>query len=410
MPGIAGGAASTVFRAPEPPIGATPASLVDGPMKTTPTLPNAEGVPHRARRARSSRAAAHRRHLERDPGFLFHGGAYTDLDRAVARGQEMEAEGADVIDVGGVSTRPGAASVDEETEIARVIPVVTALAKVVRTPISIDVSAAVFERALGAGAAILNDVTALRADPRLGSVAAKGRAGVVLMHMQGDPQTMQTAPAYGDVVRRDHRVPRRGRRPGPNRRRRRRRDRARSGRRLRQDGSTQSGKSVSARPNFMLWDGRSFGAFRERAFSGRFLNVLIRRGENTPVSPWPRFSTRRTPIFSGCMTSPRRAMRCVSWTRSRRRRQRDRDELPGFPNSDRDRPPGGLELRVHSPLAGHARRRLDGRLHRRGDRRPASTRSPSSASICRTFIGSRRARFPRSPSHCSSSSNRSCAS
>jgi dihydropteroate synthase len=135
------------------------------------------------------------------PDSFSDGGRYTDLDAAVSRGAEMVAGGADIIDVGGESTRPGAEPVPEPEELRRVIPVIEALAREVTVPISIDTAkAGVAQAALEAGAVIVNDVTALRGDRRMAEVVASTEAGVVLMHMLGDPRTMQKNPRYRDVV------------------------------------------------------------------------------------------------------------------------------------------------------------------------------------------------------------------
>lgn len=134
------------------------------------------------------------------PDSFSDGGAYFDVDRAVAHGEDMAALGADMIDVGGVSTRPGSTPVDEATEIERIEPVIARLGKRVSVPIAIDTfRAAVLERAVDVGATVLNDVTALRGDPRMAATVATTRVGCVLMHMLGEPKTMQTAPRYDDV-------------------------------------------------------------------------------------------------------------------------------------------------------------------------------------------------------------------
>ncbi len=134
------------------------------------------------------------------PDSFSDGGLYLDADAAVAHGGELVREGADILDVGGESTRPGAEAVDAETERARTEPVVAALAAAGHT-VSIDTSKrSVAAAALDAGAAIVNDVTALRADPEIGSLCAERGAGLILMHMQGDPRTMQEDPHYDDVV------------------------------------------------------------------------------------------------------------------------------------------------------------------------------------------------------------------
>jgi len=129
------------------------------------------------------------------------GGRFFDLDAAVDHALQMEAQGAEIIDVGGESTRPGSAPVPEAEELQRVIPVIERLAGSLKAAISVDTSkAAVARAAMEAGAAILNDVTALRGDPEMPRVAVETGAGVILMHMKGEPRTMQTAPHYTDVV------------------------------------------------------------------------------------------------------------------------------------------------------------------------------------------------------------------
>ena len=128
------------------------------------------------------------------PDSFSDGGRWFDPEAAVAHGLEMVAQGADVVDVGGESTRPGAEPVDEAEERRRVVDVVAALASHVR--VSIDTrKRSVAEAAVGAGATLVNDVSAA-----LWPVAAESGAGWVAMHMQGDPRTMQSSPSYGDVV------------------------------------------------------------------------------------------------------------------------------------------------------------------------------------------------------------------
>ena len=132
---------------------------------------------------------------------FYDGGRYVEPERAIARALELIEQGADIIDVGGESTRPGAGSVSEQDELARVIPVVKGLVHRVPTPISIDTTKSrVAEVALDCGASIINDVSALRQDSAMASVIARFDAGVVLMHMQGSPQTMQQSPHYSNVV------------------------------------------------------------------------------------------------------------------------------------------------------------------------------------------------------------------
>ena len=134
------------------------------------------------------------------PDSFSDGGRFASLDHALARAELMVAEGADILDVGGESTRPGAAPVGEAEELARVIPVVEALAARGGAPVSIDTRrGAVARAAVAAGAAMWNDVSALTGDGCLAAAADLG-CDVVLMHMQGEPATMQRDPRYGDVV------------------------------------------------------------------------------------------------------------------------------------------------------------------------------------------------------------------
>jgi dihydropteroate synthase len=135
------------------------------------------------------------------PDSFSDGGRYLGVETAVARAEEIEAEGADVLDLGGESSRPGSQPVPLDVELARVLPVLAALAGRLRIPISVDTTKAeVARRALDAGAAIINDISALRSDPAMADVVAKARAGLVLMHMQGTPATMQDHPAYTAVA------------------------------------------------------------------------------------------------------------------------------------------------------------------------------------------------------------------
>ncbi|MEN6625087.1 MAG: dihydropteroate synthase [Candidatus Sumerlaeia bacterium] len=135
------------------------------------------------------------------PDSFSDGGLYANPERAAWHGFELESQGADILDVGGESTRPGADPVGVDEELRRVVPVVRQLARTVKVPISVDtMKAEVARQAIEAGAHIINDVTALRGDPAMAAVAAETGAGVVLMHMIGTPRTMQQAPVYGDVV------------------------------------------------------------------------------------------------------------------------------------------------------------------------------------------------------------------
>ncbi len=136
------------------------------------------------------------------PDSFSDGGQYLDSAAAIAHGLELEAEGAVILDVGGESTRPGAAPVAEDEEVRRVIPVIEGLiATGSRAQISIDTSKSeVAARALTSGATFVNDVTAFRGDPEIVSVVAEARAECCLMHMLGTPRTMQVDPRYEDVV------------------------------------------------------------------------------------------------------------------------------------------------------------------------------------------------------------------
>lgn len=142
------------------------------------------------------------------PDSFSDGGRHTDVDAALEHAQSMIACGADIVDVGGESTRPGAEEVDEGEETSRVIPVIEELARrqqstpaAERVSISVDTTkAAVAQRALVAGASIINDISAMTHDGNMPDVARDSGAGVVIMHMRGTPRTMQDAPRYDDVV------------------------------------------------------------------------------------------------------------------------------------------------------------------------------------------------------------------
>ena len=135
------------------------------------------------------------------PDSFSDGGHYLDAARAVAHAKAMVAEGATLIDIGGESSRPGAMPVPAEEELERVVPVIRALADAVEVPLSVDTyKACVARRALEAGAHLVNDITALHGDAEMAAVIAEMGAGVVLMHIQGTPRTMQLAPRYADVV------------------------------------------------------------------------------------------------------------------------------------------------------------------------------------------------------------------
>lgn len=135
------------------------------------------------------------------PDSFSDGGLYNDPTAAVEHALKLVAAGADLLDVGGESTRPGAAIVSAEEEVERVIPVIEQLSLRTSTPISIDTTKAlVARRALDAGATIINDISGLTFDPEMTSVCAESDCGVICMHIQGTPQTMQNDPRYDDVV------------------------------------------------------------------------------------------------------------------------------------------------------------------------------------------------------------------
>ena len=136
------------------------------------------------------------------PDSFSDGGAHFGIDSAMAHAREMIAQGVDIIDVGGESTRPGSLPVSADEEISRTAPVIRALREEWDGMISIDTSkSTVAQAAIKSGADIVNDVSGLRADPQMAEVCASSRCGVVVMHMQGTPNNMQIAPTYADVVR-----------------------------------------------------------------------------------------------------------------------------------------------------------------------------------------------------------------
>ncbi len=139
------------------------------------------------------------------PDSFSDGGSYAGVDEAVRAGLRMADEGAHLLDIGGESTRPGSDPLLEEHELSRVLPVVRALASSLPGRISVDTyKARVAAQALEAGAALINDVSALRTDPGMVAVARDADCPVILMHMLGEPKTMQIAPEYGDVVEEVH--------------------------------------------------------------------------------------------------------------------------------------------------------------------------------------------------------------
>ncbi len=136
------------------------------------------------------------------PDSFYDGGRRLETAKAIAHGVAMTVAGADIIDIGGESTRPGAAAVSEAEELSRVLPVIQGLRREASVPISIDTyKCAVARAALDAGADVVNDISALRFDPQMISLVVREQVPVILMHMQGTPRTMQAAPSYTDVVR-----------------------------------------------------------------------------------------------------------------------------------------------------------------------------------------------------------------
>src|SRR5580692_3170943 len=136
------------------------------------------------------------------PDSFSDGGLFLDTDAAVARALEIERASADILDIGGESTRPGSKGVSAKEELQRILPVLEKLRGKIQIPISVDTSKSeVADTAAAAGAEILNDVTALRNDPRIAEVARRRKLPLILMHMRGEPRTMQKGPFAKDVIR-----------------------------------------------------------------------------------------------------------------------------------------------------------------------------------------------------------------
>ncbi len=135
------------------------------------------------------------------PDSFSDGGQYAKMDQALAHAREMAAAGADIIDIGGESTRPGAAPLTEEEELRRIIPIIERLSSELTVPLSVDTyKSSVAKKALQAGAGIVNDISGLRFSPDMARVVADHGAAVVIMHIKGTPRDMQRDPVYGDVV------------------------------------------------------------------------------------------------------------------------------------------------------------------------------------------------------------------
>jgi dihydropteroate synthase len=136
------------------------------------------------------------------PDSFSDGGKFFDAERAIELALTMEHDGADLVDIGGESTRPGSAGISAKEELARVLPVLQALRGRIKIPVSIDTQKSeVAEAALDAGAQIINDISGLKNDPRIAEVAARRRVPLILMHMRGEPRTMQVRPFARDVMK-----------------------------------------------------------------------------------------------------------------------------------------------------------------------------------------------------------------
>ena len=135
------------------------------------------------------------------PDSFSDGGNFFDCEKAVAHAESLASQGADIIDVGGESTRPGSEAISLEEELGRVIPVIEGIVKKVKVPISIDTcKSEVAKAALDSGASMINDISALRFDTKVGDVAVKYDAPLVLIHMKGTPRDMQKNPTYTSVI------------------------------------------------------------------------------------------------------------------------------------------------------------------------------------------------------------------
>ena len=136
------------------------------------------------------------------PDSFYDGGKFLNFDKAVRQGIKMAGEGADIIDIGGESTRPGSESISLEEELSRVIPVIERLSQEIKTPLSIDTyKSIVAKKALDSGASMINDISALRFDSEMKKIAAEYEVPLVLMHIKGTPKNMQDDPYYDDVMK-----------------------------------------------------------------------------------------------------------------------------------------------------------------------------------------------------------------
>lgn len=179
-----------------------PKSLINRRSLLHRVRPSAQDVEARGFRLELSKRTYVMGVLNVTPDSFSDGGLFLDADRAVQHGIEMAREGAGIIDIGGESTRPGAADVTEAEEIDRVVPVIERLAKAVHIPISVDTrKSKVAIEALKAGASIVNDVSGLAHDPAMAPAAAKYGASLIIMHTRGTPKTMQSHAVYKDLMR-----------------------------------------------------------------------------------------------------------------------------------------------------------------------------------------------------------------
>ena len=136
------------------------------------------------------------------PDSFSDGGKFLDTEKAVSRALEIERDGADILDIGGESTRPGSAAISADEQLARILPVVKKLSGKLKIPISVDTQSATVARvAIEAGAEIINDISALRHDPQMTAIAKSSRVPIILMHMRGEPRTMQYGPFARDVMK-----------------------------------------------------------------------------------------------------------------------------------------------------------------------------------------------------------------
>ncbi len=175
--------------------------MASGSDATTGDLPRVQGWKLRSRLLLAGRVPLLMGVVNVTPDSFSDGGRFFDPARAVEHGLRLAAEGADLLDVGGMSTRPGSEPIDPGEELRRILPVIVSLARQTPTPISVDTyRASVAAEALAAGAEAINDVTALTGDADMPALAAESGCGVCAMHMLGTPQTMQRDPRYADVV------------------------------------------------------------------------------------------------------------------------------------------------------------------------------------------------------------------